>query len=128
MKSSAKTLDTLLCNEEKRNPEEYTKRSRRKRKAFQKKKKLDKENTEEEIKKWSTGKDKALEEVIAVTKERYACQNETCDMGITVRNHKQAIFHSSKEHEKCASGVQSEADTIQEEKTRLLDQVKMMQK
>ena len=48
--------------------------------------------------------------------------------GKTVHNQKQAVSHSSKEHEKCASDVQSEEDTIQEENTRLLDQVKMMQK
>ena len=45
-----------------------------------------------------------------------------------VRNQKQVIEHSLKEHKKCASDVQSEADTIQEENTRFLDQVKMMQK
>ena len=33
-----------------------------------------------------------------------------------------------KEYDKCAYDVQSEADTIQEEKTRLLDKVNMMQK
>ena len=43
-------------------------------------------------------------------------------------NQKQATAHSSKEHEKCASDVQYEADTIQEENTWLLDQVKMMKK
>ena len=45
-----------------------------------------------------------------------------------VCNQKQAIAHSSKEHEKCESDVQSEADTTQEENTSLLDQAKMMQK
>ena len=35
----------------------------------------------EEIKKWSTGKAKVLEELVAVTAERDACQLETCDMG-----------------------------------------------
>ena len=36
---------------------------------------------EEEIKQWSTGKAKTLEELIAITKERDACQIETCDLG-----------------------------------------------
>ena len=53
---------------------------------------------EEEIKKCSTGKAKTLEELIVVTKDCDACQNETCDTGKTVRNQKQAIAHSSKYH------------------------------
>ena len=77
---------------------------------------------------WSTGKAKAWEELIVVTKERDNCQIETCDLVKLVRNQKQALAHSSKYHKKCASDVQSEADNIQEEKTRLLYHVKMMQK
>ena len=46
----------------------------------------------------------------------------------TVINQKQAIAHSLKEHEKSAYDVQSEADTIMEENTRLLDHSKMTQK
>ena len=42
-------------------------------------------------------------------------------------NQKQATAHSSKEHEKCACDEQFEADTIQEEITRLLDQFNVMQ-
>ena len=38
------------------------------------------------------------------------------------------IAHSLKEHKLCASDVQSESDTIQEGKTRLLDQVNTIQK
>ena len=36
---------------------------------------------EDDIKKWSTGKTKTLEELIAVTKERDTCKIETYDMG-----------------------------------------------
>ena len=50
------------------------------------------------------------------------------DLGKTVINQNQAIYHSSKGHGKCLSDMQYEADTIQEGKTRLSDQVKMMQK
>ena len=50
--------------------------------------------------------------LIAVIKERNTCQIEICDLEKTVRNQKQAVAHSSKEHKKRASGVQSEADTI----------------
>ena len=73
-------------------------------------------------------KAKALEELIDVTKQRDACKFEICDLGETVCNQKQVVAHSSKEQKKCTFDVQSEADTIQEENTRLLDQVKMMQK
>ena len=83
---------------------------------------------EKEIKIWSTRKAKALEELIGATKERDSCKIEKCDMGKTVFNQKQEISHSLREHRKCVSDVQSESDTIQEEKTRLLDQAKMMQK
>ena len=38
------------------------------------------------------------------------------------------IDHSPKGYKQCASDVWYEADTTQEEKTRLLDQVKMIQK
>ena len=34
---------------------------------------------EEEIKQWSTGKAKSVEELIVVTKENDACKIETCD-------------------------------------------------
>ena len=57
---------------------------------------LDKVYMEEEIKKWSTGKAQSLEGLIYVTKERDACQIETCDMGKTFHNQKQAISHSTK--------------------------------
>ena len=83
---------------------------------------------EEEIKQWSTGKAKGLKELITATNERDACQIETCDLGKTIRNQKQAIAHSLKDNKKCASDVQSEADTMQGGNTRLLDQVNMMQK
>ena len=83
---------------------------------------------EKEIKICSTSKAKALEELIYATKERDSCKIEKCDMGKTVFNQKQEISHSLREHRKCVSDVQSESDTIQEEKTRLLDQAKMMQK
>ena len=53
---------------------------------------------EVEIKQWSKGKAKALEELIAATKECDAFQIQTCDLGKTVRNQKQAMAHSSKEH------------------------------
>ena len=66
--------------------------------------------------------------MIFVSKERDACQIEKNHMEKTVFNHKQSIAHPSKKHEKCAYAVRSEADTSQEEKTRSLDQVKMMQK
>ena len=49
-------------------------------------------------------------------------------MGETVLNQKQAIAHLLKDRENCASNVKSEADTIQEGKTRLLDQIKIMKK
>ena len=49
-------------------------------------------------------------------------------LGETVLNQKQVIACSSKEHEKWASDVWSEADTIQGENNKLLDQVNMMQK
>ena len=81
---------------------------------------------EEVIKKWSTGKAKALYELIASTKERDFCQIEICDMEKTVLNQKQAISHSSKEHKNFASNVKFEADTTQEEKTRLLYYVKII--
>ena len=81
---------------------------------------------EEEIMQWSTGKAKALEELISVTKQFDACQIETCGLGETVHNQKQVIAHSLKQHEKCASDVQYEADTIQEENDRLLDHANMM--
>ena len=61
-------------------------------------------------------------------KLKFLCQIETCDLGETVRKQKQEIANSSKEHKKCASDVQYEADTTQEKKTRLLDQVKMIKK
>ena len=83
---------------------------------------------EEEIKKWSTGKAKLLEEHIDVTKERDDYKIETCDLGELVRNKKQAITHSLKGHKNCASDVKSEADTTQEGEIRFLDQVKIMQK
>ena len=51
----------------------------------------------EEIKKWPTGKAKALEELIDVTKKRDACRIEICDLVRTVLNHKQEIAHSLKE-------------------------------
>ena len=41
-------------------------------------------------------------------------------------NQKEEISHSLKERKKCAYDVQSDADTVQEGNTRLLDQVKMM--
>ena len=63
-----------------------------------------------------------------MTKEHDSCQIETCDIGETACNQKQAISHSSKEKQKCESDVQSDEDTIQEENTTLLDQIKMMQK
>ena len=75
---------------------------------------LKKANLEEEIKHWPTGKAKALEELIDVTKYRDACKIEICDLGKTVCNQKQVVAHSSKEQKKCASSVKSEADTIQE--------------
>ena len=90
--------------------------------------KPEKENMEEGINQWSKGKANALEELIDVTKERDSYQIETCGVGKTVRNQKQVIAHSLKEHEKCASDVQYEVDTIQERKTRFLYQVKMIQK
>ena len=83
---------------------------------------------EEEINHWPTGKVKALEELIAVIKERDVCKIEICDLGKKVCNHKQLVAHSSKEQKKCAFDVQSKADTIQEENTRLLYQVNMMKK
>ena len=43
---------------------------------------------EEEIRQWSTGKVKALGELIAVTKERDAYQIEIYDMGKTFLNQK----------------------------------------
>ena len=49
-------------------------------------------------------------------------------MGETVLNQKQAIAHLLKDRENCASNVKSEADTIREGKTRLLDQIKIMKK
>ena len=61
---------------------------------------LDKENMQEKIKQWSTGKAKVLEELIDATKERDACQIETYDLGKIVRNQKQVISHSPKEHKK----------------------------
>ena len=67
---------------------------------------------EGEIKNWPTGKAKALEELIAVTKDSDACKIEICDMGKIVCDQKQVVAHSSKEHKKCAFDVQSEADTI----------------
>ena len=82
----------------------------------------------DEIKKWSTGNSKSLEELVDVTKDSDAHKIETRALGKIVSNQKQAIYRSLKDHKKCASGVQSELDTIQEEKTRLLDQVRMMQK
>ena len=48
--------------------------------------------------------------------QSWCLSNWICDMGIAVLNQKQVIAHSSKEHEKCASDVQTEADTIQEER------------
>ena len=87
-----------------------------------------KENMEEVIKKWLTGKDKELEELISTTKERDVCQIEICDLGKTFCNHKQVIAHSSKKHEKFASNVQSEEDAIQKEKTMLFNKVKIIQK
>ena len=54
MKFSETKLAMMMCNKAKRVPEEGIK--------------LEKENMEEEIKKWSTGKAKALEELITVTK------------------------------------------------------------
>ena len=66
--------------------------------------------------------------MIATTNERDFCQIEICDLGKTVPIHKQAIAHSSKKHKKFASNVQSEEDAIQKEKTRLFNQVKIMQK
>ena len=54
-----------------------------------------------------------------VTKWRDVCNIETYDLGKTVLNQKHAIDHSSKEHEKWASDVRYEADTIQGENTRL---------
>ena len=47
-------------------------------------------------------------------------------MGKTVQNHKHVIDHSLKYHKNCASDVNSEAYTTQEDNTRLLDQVKMI--
>ena len=67
---------------------------------------------EEEIKQRPTVKAKALDELIAVIKERDTCKIEICDLGKTVCNQKQVVAHSSKEHKKCASSVKSEADTI----------------
>ena len=63
-----------------------------------------------------------------VTKWRDVCNIETYDLGKTVLNQKQGIAHSSKEHEKWAYDVSSEANTIQGETNRLLDQAKMIQK
>ena len=48
--------------------------------------------------------------------------------GKTVPNQKQVISNSLKDHERCAYDVQSGEDTLQEEKTRLLYQVQIMQK
>ena len=52
-----------------------------------------KENLEEEIRQRPTGKSKALDELIAVMKERDACKIGICDLGKTVRNQKQAVAH-----------------------------------
>ena len=41
--------------------------------------KVEKSNMEYEIKQWSTGKAKSVEELIVVTKENDACKIETCD-------------------------------------------------
>ena len=71
---------------------------------------------------------KTLEEPISVSKECDACKIEACDLGGKVRNQKQAISHSSKEHKKCASDVQSLVNTIREENKRLLDKVNIVQK
>ena len=56
--------------------------------------KLEKENLEEEIKHWPTGKAKVLEELIALTKQRDACKIEICDLGKIVCNWKQVVAHS----------------------------------
>ena len=73
---------------------------------------LKKANLEEEIKHWPTRKAKVLEELIAVTKYRDACEIEICDLGKTACNQKQVVAHSSKHHKQCASSVKSEADII----------------
>ena len=57
----------VMFNEERHVPEENIK--------------TEKWNTEEEINQRSTGKAKALEELISVTKEINACQIEKCDIG-----------------------------------------------
>ena len=67
-----------------------------------------------------------MEELISVRKGRDAYQIKICDLGKTVINLKQSIAHSSKEHKKCSSGVQSEAETTQEWNTRLSYQFNIM--